>query len=242
MISTPFDVRDSWADGDRAGLWMHGDLHFLPFLEAEDLDDLHRQRHGEGTTGLDDRSFHATILPNTYQISIIADGWLVVNIITWYKRVFVRPSRALFSEYLHVIPDLSVLWVIFFVLLITTLLNLLLFKPLLAVKGKREGAVKSARALAESAAAKAQQAADEFESRTKAARAEVYEQMDATRRAAEERRAQLLAAAREQAAASTADAAAQMAAETAEARVRIERDADALAGAIAERVLGRQTT
>ena len=66
--------------------------------------------------------------------------------------------------------------------------------------------------------------------------------MDATRRAAEERRAQLLAAAREQAAASTADAAAQMAAETAEARVRIERDADALAGAIAERVLGRQTT
>ena len=60
------------------------------------------------------------------------------------------------------IPDLSVLWVIFFVLLITTLLNLLLFKPLLAVKGKREGAVKSARALAESAA-EPKQAAEEFE-------------------------------------------------------------------------------
>ena len=140
------------------------------------------------------------------------------------------------------IPDLSVFWVIFFVLLITTLLNLLLFKPLLAVKSKREGAVKSARALAESAAARAQQAADEFELRTKAARTDVYQQMDATRRAAEERRAQLLAVARQQAARSTADAAALMAAETAEARVRIESDADALAGAIAERVLGRQTT
>jgi F-type H+-transporting ATPase subunit b len=141
-----------------------------------------------------------------------------------------------------VIPDLSVLWVIFFVLLITTLLNLLLFKPLLAVMHKREGAVQSARALAESAAAKAQQAADEFESRTKAARTEVYLQMDATRREAEERRAQLLAAAREQASAATTAAAAQVAAETAEARVRIERDADTLAGAIVERVLGRPTT
>ena len=140
------------------------------------------------------------------------------------------------------IPDLSVLWVIFFVLLITTLLNLLLFKPLLAVMHKREGAVKSARALAESAAAKAQQAADEFESRTKAARTEVYQQMDATRRSAEDRRAQLLASAREQAAASTTNAAAPVATETAEARVRIERDAEGLAGAIAERVLGRRTT
>jgi len=140
-----------------------------------------------------------------------------------------------------VIPDLSVLWVIFFVLLITTLLNVLLFKPLIAVMRKRQGAVTSARVLAESAAAKAQEA-DEFEARTKAARADVYQQMDATRRAAEERRAQLLAAAREQAAASTSEATAQIAAETAEARVRIERDADVLAGVIAERVLGRQTT
>ena len=140
------------------------------------------------------------------------------------------------------IPDLSVLWVILVVLGITTLLNLLLFKPLIAVMRTREGAVASARALAESAAIRAQQAADEFESRTKAARAEVYQQMDATRRVAEQGRAQLLAAAREQAAASTREAAAQVASETAEARVRIERDSDALAGVIAERVLGRQTT
>ena len=43
------------------------------------------------------------------------------------------------------IPDLSVLWVIFFVLLITTLLNQLLFKPIVSVISRREGAVKSAR-------------------------------------------------------------------------------------------------
>ena len=140
------------------------------------------------------------------------------------------------------IPDLSVLWVIFFVLLITTLLNLLLFKPLLAVKSKREGAVKSARALAESAAAKAQQAADEFESRTKAARARCTSRW--TPRAARPKSAghncsPPRASRRPR---RPADAAAQVAAETADARVRIERDADALAGAIAERVLGRQTT
>ena len=124
------------------------------------------------------------------------------------------------------IPDLSFLWVIFLVLLITTLLNLLLFKPLIAVMRRRDGAVTSARTLAESAAARAQQAADELESRTKAARADVYQQMDASRRAAEDSRAQLLAAAREQVAASTSAATAQIATETAEARVRIERDAE----------------
>jgi F-type H+-transporting ATPase subunit b len=156
--------------------------------------------------------------------------------------VFVRPWWALTFGAPHVIPDLSFLWVIFFVLLITTLLNILLFKPLIAVMRQREGAVTSARTLAESAAARAQQAADELESRTKAARADVYQQMDASRRAAEDGRAQLLAAAREQAAASTSASTAQIATETAEARDRIERDAEVIASAIATRVLGRQTT
>ena len=83
------------------------------------------------------------------------------------------------------IPDLSVLWVIFFVLVITVLLNQLLFKPVVSVMSRRESAVKSARDLAEAAAAKAQHASDEFESKTRAARGEVYAQMDETRRAAE---------------------------------------------------------
>ena len=43
------------------------------------------------------------------------------------------------------IPDLSVFWVIFFVLLLTLLLNQLLFKPIVRVIGAREGAVRDAR-------------------------------------------------------------------------------------------------
>jgi F0F1-type ATP synthase membrane subunit b/b' len=66
--------------------------------------------------------------------------------------------------------------------------------------------------------------------------------MDETRRAAEAQRAEILAAARAQADTSTAQAAEQLAAETAAARTRIEHEADALASAIAERVLGRRTT
>ena len=140
------------------------------------------------------------------------------------------------------LPNLSVFWVIFFVLVITVVLNQLLFKPIIAVMSRRAGAVKSAKELAEAAAAKARQASDEFEAKTKAARAEFYAQMDETRRAAEEQRAEILAAARNQAEASTASAASTLAAETADARVRIERDADALASVIADRVLGRRTT
>ena len=40
------------------------------------------------------------------------------------------------------LPDLSVLWVIFFVLVLTVLLNRLLFKPLLRVMGEREHAIR----------------------------------------------------------------------------------------------------
>ena len=90
------------------------------------------------------------------------------------------------------IPDLSVLWVIFFVLLIATILNVLLFKPVLAVMQQRQGAIASARELAETASAKARQASEQFETRTRGARAEVYAQMDAARRQAEARRAELL--------------------------------------------------
>ena len=140
------------------------------------------------------------------------------------------------------IPDLSVLWVIFLVLTTATVLNLLLFKPLLRVMGARAHAVQSARELAATAAAKAQAASDEFEARTRAARAEVHQQMEATRRAAQERRSQLLAEARSQSGERTAQALAQIRAEVDAARARIARDADALATSIAERVLGRPTT
>jgi F-type H+-transporting ATPase subunit b len=141
-----------------------------------------------------------------------------------------------------VIPDLSVLWVIFFVLVLTTVLNQLLFKPLLRVIGAREAAVASARQLAERAATQAREATDEFESRTRDARAEVYRQMDEARRLAEERRAGLLADTRQQAEATMNEATARVRAEAAAARERLDRDADTLATTIVERVLGRSVS
>ena len=68
------------------------------------------------------------------------------------------------------IPDLSVLWVIFFVLLMATILNSLLFKPLIRVMAAREAAVASARQLAERAATQAREATEEFDARTREAR------------------------------------------------------------------------
>ncbi len=140
------------------------------------------------------------------------------------------------------IPDLSVFWVIFFVLLLAYLLNQLLFKPLTRVISAREGAVQSARQLADSANRQAQEALEEFEARTRAARAEVHQQMEVTRRAAEQRRASLVAEARQQSEGMRAEAASRLAQETDTARQRISLDADVLADVIAARILGRQTT
>lgn len=140
------------------------------------------------------------------------------------------------------IPDLSVLWVIFFVLVLATILNQLLFKPLMRVMAERESAVASARQLAEQAAAQARMASDEFEQRTRDARAEVYQQMEASRRAALERRAELLGETRAEAETAITNATATVRAEAEEARARLERDADALATTIVERVLGRNAT
>jgi F0F1-type ATP synthase membrane subunit b/b' len=63
--------------------------------------------------------------------------------------------------------------------------------------------------------------------------------MEEARRAALERRTELLAETRRQAEASIAEATARVRAEAAEARSRLDRDAEALAATITERVLGR---
>ena len=131
------------------------------------------------------------------------------------------------------IPDLSVLWVIFFVLLLTLILNQLLFKPIIRVINARDGAVDEARTLADAASRQAGDALREFEGRTRAARAEVH-------RSAEEQRAQIVAEARHRAVATLAEARSRLEQETAAARSRIEDDADAIASSIAQRILGRQ--
>jgi F0F1-type ATP synthase membrane subunit b/b' len=140
------------------------------------------------------------------------------------------------------IPDLSVLWVIAFVLLLSVLLDRLLLRPITRVMSEREGAIRSARELAESSRAKAQAAADELEARTRAARSDVYRQMEEKRRAALDRRMALVAETRQQVERTMSEATAKVGAQATAARAQLERDADALAGSIVERVLGRKVS
>lgn len=140
------------------------------------------------------------------------------------------------------LPDLSVLWVIFFVLLLTVILDRLLFKPILRVIEERERAIKSARELAERSATEARAAAAEFDRKTTEARGEIYRQMDEMRRAALAERTEILARTRAEAEAEVAAAAATLQTEAEEARRRLSAEADALGAAAAERILGRRAS
>ena len=139
-------------------------------------------------------------------------------------------------------PDLTVFWVVFLILLTGVLLNGLILKPVLRVVAAREGAVRSARELAESAAAQARAATAEFESRTQAARSDIYREMDEKRRRALERRAELLAETRTTVEAEIGAARESLKSQAEAARATLERDASVLAGDIVERVLGRKAS
>jgi F-type H+-transporting ATPase subunit b len=140
-----------------------------------------------------------------------------------------------------VLPDLSVLWVIFFVLLLTVIMQQLFFKPVLRVMQAREDASSSARALAERSAAEALRASEEFDAKTTAARAVIYKDLEDMRRRATERRAALLAETRAQAEADRVDARETLAAEVAAARERLDQDAQVIGRTIADRLAGRST-
>jgi F-type H+-transporting ATPase subunit b len=141
-----------------------------------------------------------------------------------------------------VLPDLSVLWVIGFVLVLSILLDRLLLRPVTRIMKARESAIGSARELAEMARARAQAATDELDAKTRAARAEVYRQMDENRRAALATRAELVAATRREVERSMGEATVRLRAQADAARKQLERDADALATSIVERVLGRKAS
>lgn len=140
------------------------------------------------------------------------------------------------------LPDLSVLWVIFFVLLLTVVMQQLFFKPVLRVLQAREDASASARALAARSAAEALRASEEFEAQTTAARAVVYRDLDEMRKRSGEQRAALLTRARAQAEADREHAREALMADVADARQRLEQDAQVLGQAIADRLSGRPTT
>lgn len=140
------------------------------------------------------------------------------------------------------LPDLSVFWVVFFVLLLALILDRLFFRPLLAIIQQREDAVASAKALADQAADEARRATAEFDRQTSSARAEVYRQMDDMRRAGLDDRAALVDATRKEAEAALAQARVALARDVADARARLDKDAETLAANAASRILGRRVS
>jgi F-type H+-transporting ATPase subunit b len=141
-----------------------------------------------------------------------------------------------------VIPDLSVLWVISFVLLLTIIVQRLLFGPLLRVMSERYKAIAEARELAVEAERKASAVSEEYEAQVMAARNEVYREMDAMRRQALERRSELLTLTRQEADATRAEALQRLRSTAEEARKTLDVEAESLSQSIAERVLERQVS
>ena len=137
------------------------------------------------------------------------------------------------------IPDITVFWVIGFLLTCVFLLNTLVFQPILRVIEARLNAVAESRELAQSASQRATAASNEYTHKLNAARTDVYRAMDDKRRAALDARAQLVGQTRAEAERELADASRRLRQDTDEARATLEREADALAGAIVSRVLGR---
>ena len=140
------------------------------------------------------------------------------------------------------IPDLSVFAVIVLVLMLSVVLDRVLLRPVTRVMKERETAIRSARELAETSRARAQAAADELDAKTRAARAEVYRQMEEKRRAALERRATLVSGTRSEIERVAREATERIKQQAQAARARLEREADALAATIVERVLGRKAS
>lgn len=140
------------------------------------------------------------------------------------------------------LPDLSVVWVIGFVLVLSILLDRLLLRPVTRIMKARQNAIGSARELAETSRARAQAGMDEFDAKTRAARAEVYRQMEENRRTALATRAELVADTRREVERSMGEATVRLRTQADAARAQLERDADALASSIVERVLGRKAS
>jgi F-type H+-transporting ATPase subunit b len=140
------------------------------------------------------------------------------------------------------LPNLSVLWVIFFILVLTFVVDRMLLRPVLGVIRRREEASESARELARRSAAEAQAASAEFDRKTTAARAEMYREMDEMRRTALARRAEIVATTRAEAEAQVTDAVKRLDEEAAEARRKLQAEAQVLGAAAAERILGRKAS
>jgi len=139
-----------------------------------------------------------------------------------------------------VLPDLSVIFILFAVILLAIVLDRVLFRPLLRVMRERADAVSSAIRLAENATAKAQSATAEFDAKVTAARTDLYKQMDERRKAADGYRADLMAKTKTEVDSQLSAARETLRAKADQARATLDKDAEALGQQIAAKVLGRE--
>ena len=140
------------------------------------------------------------------------------------------------------LPDITVLWVIFFILVLSFILDRLVFRPVLGVIKRREEAVTSARLLAERATEEARQAGRRIRAEDRRRRAEVYRQMDEMRRAGLEERTALSKPRARRPSKRSPTARAQLHRDVEDARARLDADAEALAAEAAGRILGRRAS
>jgi len=136
--------------------------------------------------------------------------------------------------------NLSLFWVIAFVLVLAWTLERTLIKPLMRVMQEREQAIASARALAESATQRAAAATREFEEKRAEARADIFKQMDKMRQDLLVHREDILQKARIEADAAFKEASTRLSTQTEDARAQLEHDAQALGIAVAEQMLDRK--
>ncbi len=136
--------------------------------------------------------------------------------------------------------NLSLFWVIAFILVLAWTLERTLIKPLMRVMQEREQAIASARALAESATQRAAAATREFEEKRAEARADIFKQMDKMRQDLLVHREDILQKARIEADAAFKEASTRLSTQTEDARAQLEHDAQALGIAVAEQMLDRK--
>jgi F-type H+-transporting ATPase subunit b len=136
--------------------------------------------------------------------------------------------------------NLSLFWVIAFLLVLAWTLDRTLIKPLTRVMQEREQAIASARELAESATQRAAAAAREFEEKRAEARADIFKQMDKMRQDLLVHREDILQKARIEADAAFKEASTRLSAQTEDARAQLDHDAQALGIAVAEQMLDRK--
>lgn len=125
------------------------------------------------------------------------------------------------------------------VIVLTVVLNFLLFNPLRKVLDERQQRSDEARAGLDEAQALQAQRLDEIERRLKDARREAYEIREKAQQAGRQRGDELMQEARQQARAMVEAARAEINADIDTAKKDLEAEAERLAQMIAERVLGR---